>query len=184
MAVRGHCGLRTTRVPVPDSYKTSVHALFTTVDTVVNAKVGVRIGFGALALGSPYPTRSDLYVGYGRSLTGEVWYKNLVRVEYRMFYCSRLSCVATGSVGQASPVKVSGPLYRSRLVIQPQTLELPERVCRSIAFRKCVAPQGTATARERQSSTTPLRSRLVKQRYTVPKRALVGGAQTFQPEHG
>jgi hypothetical protein len=55
-------------------------------DTIVNAKLGVRIGIGAPQLGSPYPTRSDLYVGYGRALTGEVWYKDLLRVEYRRFF--------------------------------------------------------------------------------------------------
>lgn len=55
-------------------------------DTIVNAKLGVRIGFGAATPGSPYPTRSDLYVGYGRALTGEVWYRDLLRAEYRLFY--------------------------------------------------------------------------------------------------
>jgi hypothetical protein len=55
-------------------------------DTIVNAKLGVRIGLGAPALGTPYPTRSDLYIGYGRTLTGEVWYKDLLRLEYRLFF--------------------------------------------------------------------------------------------------
>lgn len=54
-------------------------------DTIVNAKFGVRVGFGAPVPGSS-ATRSDLYVGYGRALTGEVWYKDLVRVEYRLFF--------------------------------------------------------------------------------------------------
>ena len=31
-------------------------------------------------------SQSDLYVGYGRALTGEVWYKDIVRVELRMRY--------------------------------------------------------------------------------------------------
>jgi hypothetical protein len=54
-------------------------------DTIVNAKFGVRVGFGE-------PNRpglfsgSDFYVGYGRALTGEVWYKDIVRVEYRMSF--------------------------------------------------------------------------------------------------
>lgn len=51
--------------------------------TIVNAKFGVRLGFGE----SDSPAllgRSDLYVGYGRSLTGDVWYKDLFRVEYRI----------------------------------------------------------------------------------------------------
>jgi hypothetical protein len=55
-------------------------------DTVVNAKFGLRIGIGAPQLGSPYPTRSDLYIGYGRALTGEVWYKDMMRLEYRRFF--------------------------------------------------------------------------------------------------
>src|SRR5262249_19425714 len=38
-----------------------------TGDTIVNAKIGVRFGFG---------TNSDLYLGYGRVLTGERWYEN------------------------------------------------------------------------------------------------------------
>lgn len=55
-------------------------------DTIVNAKVGVRIGFGESELGQPFPTRSDLYLGYGRALTGEVWYKDMFRLEYRWFF--------------------------------------------------------------------------------------------------
>ncbi len=55
-------------------------------DTIVNAKIGFRIGFGSVNAGQPYPTRSDLYVGYGRALTGEVWYKDLLRVEFRYFF--------------------------------------------------------------------------------------------------
>jgi hypothetical protein len=43
-------------------------------DTIVNLKMGVRAGFGA---------NSDLYLGYGRALTGTVWYKDTLRVEYR-----------------------------------------------------------------------------------------------------
>lgn len=54
--------------------------------TIVNAKFGVRIGFGAVNPGVAYPTRSDLYVGYGRALTGAVWYKDMLRVEYRLFF--------------------------------------------------------------------------------------------------
>lgn len=53
-------------------------------DTIVNAKFGVRIGFGSPVPGSRFPTRSDLYIGYGRALTGEVWYKDMLRLEYRM----------------------------------------------------------------------------------------------------
>jgi hypothetical protein len=54
-------------------------------DTIVNAKMGVRF-----ALGQPGDTGlmsgSDLYVGYGRALTGEVWYKDILRVELRLSY--------------------------------------------------------------------------------------------------
>jgi hypothetical protein len=46
-------------------------------DTIVNAKVGLRTGLG---------DRGSMYVGYGRALTGEVWYKDTVRVEFRLTY--------------------------------------------------------------------------------------------------
>jgi hypothetical protein len=52
-------------------------------DTIVNAKVGVRIGFGDL-LNPGWISKSDLYVGYGRALTGDVWYRDIFRVEYRL----------------------------------------------------------------------------------------------------
>ncbi len=52
-------------------------------DTIVNAKVGVRFGFGDLQEAGLL-SRSDLYVGYGRALTGDVWYKDILRVEYRI----------------------------------------------------------------------------------------------------
>jgi hypothetical protein len=46
-------------------------------DTIVNAKVGARVYFGG---------HSDLYLGYGRALTGDVWYKDIARVEYRYVF--------------------------------------------------------------------------------------------------
>lgn len=46
-------------------------------DTIINAKLGVRFGLGE---------HRQLYVGYGRALTGEVWYKDMFRVEYRMTF--------------------------------------------------------------------------------------------------
>lgn len=55
-------------------------------DTIVNAKTGVRIGFGEPTLGQPYATKSDLYIGYGRALTGEVWYRDMLRAEFRWFF--------------------------------------------------------------------------------------------------
>ncbi len=42
-------------------------------DTIINGKLGVRAG----------SQRQDFYVGYGRALTGEVWYQEIVRFEYR-----------------------------------------------------------------------------------------------------
>jgi hypothetical protein len=50
-------------------------------DTIVNAKGGVRFGFGPL-VGPANMSRSDLYFGYGRALTGTVWYKDIFRAEY------------------------------------------------------------------------------------------------------
>ena len=46
-------------------------------DTIVNGSIGLRTGWGTLG---------DVYVGYSRALTGEVWYKDLFRVELRWFY--------------------------------------------------------------------------------------------------
>jgi hypothetical protein len=43
-------------------------------DTIFNAKLGVRAGHG---------DRYDLYAGYGRALTGDFWYKDTFRVEFR-----------------------------------------------------------------------------------------------------
>src|SRR5262249_7514139 len=46
-------------------------------DTIVNAKLGTRFWMGDY---------NSLYVGYGRALTGDVWYKDIVRVEYRLAF--------------------------------------------------------------------------------------------------
>jgi Putative MetA-pathway of phenol degradation len=43
-------------------------------DTIVNAKLGVRAGFG----------NHEFYAGYGRPLTGERWYENVWRLEWRV----------------------------------------------------------------------------------------------------
>jgi hypothetical protein len=45
--------------------------------TIVNVKLGVRTYFGE---------RSDVYVGWGHSLTGSRRYRDLVRVEYRLAF--------------------------------------------------------------------------------------------------
>jgi hypothetical protein len=43
-------------------------------DTIVNLKVGIRMA----------SSRHDsFYVGYGRALTGDVWYEEIARAEYR-----------------------------------------------------------------------------------------------------
>jgi hypothetical protein len=52
-------------------------------ETIVNGKVGVRISFGP-ATQPGYISGSSLYLGYSRALTGDVWYKNMLRVEYRV----------------------------------------------------------------------------------------------------
>jgi hypothetical protein len=46
-------------------------------DTILNAKLGVRAGYENLA---------DWYFGYGRALTGDTWYKDIFRMEFRWFY--------------------------------------------------------------------------------------------------
>jgi hypothetical protein len=46
-------------------------------DTIVNAKVGVRVKCGE---------QIDLYGGYGQPLTGDQWYENIFRLELRLFF--------------------------------------------------------------------------------------------------
>jgi hypothetical protein len=46
-------------------------------DTILNAKFGVRLGLGDWG---------DMYAGYGRALTGDTWYKDIWRVEFRLFF--------------------------------------------------------------------------------------------------
>ena len=46
-------------------------------NTIVNAKMGLRTTF---------KDQSSLYVGYGRALTGTVWYKDILRVEYQLAF--------------------------------------------------------------------------------------------------
>jgi hypothetical protein len=45
--------------------------------TIVNAKLGLRVRLGSQA---------DFYAGYGRALTGNRWYENTFRLEFRWFY--------------------------------------------------------------------------------------------------
>ena len=44
-------------------------------DTILNAKIGVRMGLN---------DRSDFYAGYGHALTGDTWYKDTWRLEFRL----------------------------------------------------------------------------------------------------
>jgi hypothetical protein len=46
-------------------------------DTIVNAKLGLRVRVDRLG---------DFYVGYGRSLTGDRWYANTWRMEFRLCF--------------------------------------------------------------------------------------------------
>jgi hypothetical protein len=46
-------------------------------ETIVNGYLGVRVGWGPAL---------QLYAGYGRSLTGDVWYKQTYRVELRLAF--------------------------------------------------------------------------------------------------
>jgi hypothetical protein len=46
-------------------------------ETILNAKLGVFVKFGE---------RADVYAGYGRPLTGDRWYENTVRLQFRLFY--------------------------------------------------------------------------------------------------
>jgi len=45
-------------------------------DTIINIKVGGRYSVG----------RNSLYVGYGRGLTGDIWYREILRAEYRLLF--------------------------------------------------------------------------------------------------
>lgn len=45
-------------------------------DTILNAKIGARVS----------GEHNSLYIGYGRALTGEVWYKDIFRLEYRLSF--------------------------------------------------------------------------------------------------
>jgi hypothetical protein len=46
-------------------------------DTILNIKVGVHLKIGDWG---------DFYTGYGRPLTGDRWYENTFRVEFRLFF--------------------------------------------------------------------------------------------------
>jgi hypothetical protein len=46
-------------------------------DTIVNLKLGLRVGM---------TQRTGFYAGYGRALTGDRWYQDTFRVEFRLAY--------------------------------------------------------------------------------------------------
>lgn len=46
-------------------------------ETIFNAKLGFFVKFGQ---------RADVYAGYGRPLTGDRWYENTFRLQFRLFY--------------------------------------------------------------------------------------------------
>jgi hypothetical protein len=54
-------------------------------DDILNAKFGVRFGLGD-GTQPGLLNQSDFYVGYGRALTGAVWYKDMIRAELRLRY--------------------------------------------------------------------------------------------------
>jgi hypothetical protein len=60
---------------VPPSGAPSVHDAGG--ETIINAKLGLRVKFG---------DRADVYGGYGRPLTGDRWYENIFRLEFRLFF--------------------------------------------------------------------------------------------------
>ena len=58
-------------------------------DTIVNMKIGVRFGLGDYNQpggGSQLNDRVSLYAGYARALTGDVWYRDMFRLELIWYY--------------------------------------------------------------------------------------------------
>jgi hypothetical protein len=57
--------------------------------TIVNEKIGLRFGLGDYSNaggGSAVNDRHSLYVGYGRALTGDHWYRDTFRLEYNFWF--------------------------------------------------------------------------------------------------
>jgi hypothetical protein len=57
--------------------------------TIVNEKIGLRIGLGNYGQpggGSALNDRHSLYVGYGRAITGDHWYRDTFRLEYNFWF--------------------------------------------------------------------------------------------------
>ncbi len=57
-----------------------------TGDTIVNVKLGVRVGFGGQSDRVFNYQRNSVYIGYGRAMTGDVWYEDILRLEYRLLF--------------------------------------------------------------------------------------------------
>lgn len=62
-------------------------------DTIVNAKLGLRVAFGSTQYPDPdtkvpplFDPRSDLYFGFGQCLTPDRWYNEIFRIEFRIFF--------------------------------------------------------------------------------------------------
>jgi hypothetical protein len=57
--------------------------------TIVNEKIGIRIGIGnynQAGGGSALNDRHSVYVGYGRCITGDAWYRDVFRLEYNFWF--------------------------------------------------------------------------------------------------
>ena len=54
-------------------------------DTIINIKPGVRIGLGE-PVGPMSFQRQSIYAGFGLPITGDTFYSNLFRVEYRVLF--------------------------------------------------------------------------------------------------
>jgi hypothetical protein len=52
-------------------------------ETIFNVKLGVRVGLGE-ATDPGVVSRHSFYAGYARALTGDFWYKDSFRLEYRL----------------------------------------------------------------------------------------------------
>lgn len=58
-------------------------------DTIINYKIGLRLGLGDYSNpggGSGLNDRHSLYIGYGHALTGDHWYRDMARVEYNFWF--------------------------------------------------------------------------------------------------
>jgi hypothetical protein len=57
--------------------------------TIVNEKIGIRMGIGNYNRpggATPLNDRHSLYVGYGRCITGDAWYRDTFRLEYNFWF--------------------------------------------------------------------------------------------------